>query len=340
MRIWRHATGAKSPGINHGSLVDSYKYQAIHLFRGLLRQCTYLPDPAARKHMHHHIISRFRDYCPHPSQLERRKPPLVIAQRRPKMLKTARIALRYLQRANGGHLQHLEKILAMSYGRIGTRRYELLKRYKIPDVPVDSKALEEFLQPSNQDVPHPSQQLMALIKAHSVRKFELHSRPPIKHTRPQIPETNTWGRPMPMRRVRNIKRRWYADSLSKIMPPLPQNDWEHLRKLATGEAAWHGSIPRRGPSEEDGVGLAQFRSPTGAMSRPHEITPRYMRRLWTRIFTQCPLMKENTSKSSGWEVIWGESQKKEEVTLGLKANWRNTMFEGVDENGRKIVVPR
>lgn len=36
----------------------------------------------------------------------------------------------------------------------------------------------------------------------------------------------------------------------------------------------------------------------------HKITPRFMRRLWAEVFSQCPLM-EYDSPTSRWKVTWG-----------------------------------
>ena len=227
----------------------------------------------------------------------------------------------------------------MTYGRIGPRRHELLKVLKVPDVPVSSKALGDVLDrmsdPANENVPHPSQQLLALIRSQNQRKETVFGRTALKYLEPQIPETNAWGRPMPIKRVRNIKRRWYVEVLDRVMPPLPENEWDILRKMVVGETPFQGSVVRRGSSQEDEVGLEAFRTDKGQLSRPHELSPRYMRRLWAKIFQQCPLMKRNEKRPLGWDVVWPELKRDTAVGLdGATEPLDNGMFDGVDERGK------
>lgn len=318
---------------------ETHYDETIHLFRALLRQCTYLPDPAARVYLRGHIVSRFRDYYPGsipPSRKFRRKPHKLIERRRPGLLKTARKGLLYLQRANDGHLQHLGKVLSMTYGRIGKRRHQLLKDLKIPDIPVDAAAIEKLSDPRSHGVPQPSQQLLALIRSQARRKLSHFSRSNRPTLAPQIPEKNNWGRAMPVKRVRNIKRRWYAQSLDRIMPPLPETEWKRLRMLATGEITWEGHVPRRGSIGKENYTKGIVRG-QGYTSTPHDLTQRYMRRLWAKIFMQCPLMKTDPIVKTGWEVKWGDVKAGKDFALLSKDQGPGAalaMFEGVDESGK------
>ena len=225
----------------------------------------------------------------------------------------------------------------MTYGRIGPRRHELLKELKVTDNPVSIGALEDALQqrsdPANQHVPHPSQQLLALLKSQAQCKEIAFLRTPMKQIEPQIPEVNAWGRPTPMKRIRNIKKRWYAEALHRVMPPLPQVEWEMLRQMASGETPFNGPVSRRGPSGEQDVGLESYKS-EGKMTRPHDLHPRYMRRLWTKIFQQCPLMERNPNRPSGWHIIWPDLKRKIAIGLDLGVGDNNDIFDGVDEDGR------
>ena len=149
---------------------------------------------------------------------------------------------------------------------------------------------------------------------------------------PKIPERNAWGRPMPIKRVRNFKRRWYAAVLSRVMPPLPEAEWEMLRKMALGEIYFYRPIARRGPSRERGIGLETYNS-GNQVCRPHDLHSRYMRRLWTNIFQQCPLMRRDPSRPSGWHIVWPDVKRAIEIGLDPIV-YDNNCFDGVDENGK------
>ena len=340
MRLWRFGRSKSLAHHRYAAIDEIDRQRLLHLFRALLRQCTYLPDPAARKYLHSHVVSRFRDYHPKNAVSETKrdgKHMQLIQQRRPVLIKTARKGLLYLRRANDGHPLHLGKILSMTYGRVGKRRHLLLKSLKIPDIPIDEAAVKRLSDPREQGVPHPSQQLMALIWSQSHRKLSLFSKSSHPTRVPDIPEKNSWGRPMPVRRVRNMKRRWYAEALNRIMPPLPEEDWNKLRKLASGETPWEGPVPRRGPDSTAGFKHDLMRYP-GLVSSPHDLTPRYMKRLWAKIFAQCPLMRPNASRRGGWEILWGETRDAKRLALPLKSNGSmSPMFQGVDEQGK---IPR
>ena len=340
MRLWRQRGSNNLAYTRFVALGDSERLKILHLFRALLRQCSYLPDPASRKFLHKHVVSRFRDY--HPSNVYspsngNGKTIELMQQRRPMLIKTARKGVKYLQRANDGHQLHLGKVLSLTYGRIGTRRHALLKSLKIPDIPVDQEAVERLNDPREQNVPQPSKQLMALIRSQAKRRVLYFDRPSHPAIAPNIPEKNNWGRPMPVKRVRNMKRRWYALALDKIMPPLPEKDWHELRKLATGETPWEGPVPRRGQDKKRVFKDDLMRYP-GLLSSPHVLTPRYMRRMWARIFGQCPLMTPNEKSRTGWHVKWGDMREDMKLVLPSKNHGTNplALFEGVDEHGKVV----
>lgn len=347
MRLWRLGRKAGNAHARYAAVNDADSHAILHVFRALLRQCTYLPDPAARQYLHGHIVSRFRDYHPRstlPFSSRRYKSAAVVQQRLPSLLRTARRGHVFLCRANDGHVRHLGKILAMTYGRVGKRRHRLLKDLKIPDVPVDQAAVEKLSDPGNQFVPHPSEQLMALITSQARRRLSHFSRSNTPRPKLEIPEKNIWGRPMPIKRVRNMKRRWYAETLDRIMPPLPEAEWDRLRLRASGQWPWEGPVARRkwaGGPDDDGqrhlVG-EHVKGSKGTCSNPHNITSRYMRRLWEKVSVQCPLMKPNAARKFGWDVSWGDvrDQNTTHFALGNKVGSGFDMFGGVDESGRVV----
>ena len=349
MRLWRLGNKETNVHASYAAVDDASSPAVLHLFRALLRQCTYLPDPAARLYMHGHIVSRFRDYHPRstlPISSRRHKSSALVQQRLPSLLRTARRGLVYLRRANDGHIRHLGKILAMTYGRVGKRRHQLLYDLKIPDIPVDQAAIEKLLEPENQAVPHPSERLMALVKSQAKRRLTHFSRPNTPSVKPEIPEKNSWARPMPIKRVRNFKRRWYAETLDRIMPPLPEDEWHRLLLRACGQLPWEGPVARRkwvGRPDDEGqshlVGEHVRGSSKGKKcSNPHTINSRYMRRLWAKISAQCPVMKPDSAKKSGWEVLWGDVYRPDntQFSLGIKGGAAFDMFGGVDESGKFV----
>ncbi|KAL9128918.1 MAG: hypothetical protein Q9217_002508 [Psora testacea] len=307
----------------------------IHVFRALLRQCTYLPDPAARKYLHSYIVSRFHKAR---RRATRSKPFLQKGQTPLSLLKTARKALLYLHRANAGHPQHLSKVLAMTYGRIGKRRHELLDILKTPSNGDPADKGEHTANchplPPVKDVSNITPQFAALMRSQINRKATIFSRQPLKRLQPVIPEKNAWGRPMPLRRVKNIKKRWYAEALDRTMPPLPLDERERLRRLALGEEQWEGPVLRRKGGSGDGKIARRPHMTDKGMSRPHVITPRFMRRLWGKLLSQCPGVRHNEAKRDGQEVLWTDVQKTRAVGLQPSSEGRMAMFAGVDEKGK------
>ncbi|KAL9628038.1 MAG: hypothetical protein Q9164_007413 [Protoblastenia rupestris] len=311
-----------------------YGTAILHVCRGLLRQCTYLPDAAARKYLHKYIISRFRKTSTHDVSSNKSK--------KASNLKTARKALLYLQRANAGHRQQLTKILEITYGRVGKRRHELLEVLKTPrNTDITQKATDSPSPLPPKDISDITPQFAALIRSQAKRKATLSSRQPLKQIRPVIPETNAWSRPMPVKRVRNMKKRWYAETLDRTAPPLPMEEWQSLQRLASGEQHWDRPVMRRrrqagSGSDEDDPGMKTHFTDRGAISRPHAITPRMMRRLWGSILAQCPAMRRKEANVEEWEVLWADVQKDRGVGVNVRGEGRMAMFAGVDEKGKIV----
>ncbi|KAL9116950.1 MAG: hypothetical protein Q9187_006517 [Circinaria calcarea] len=304
--------------------VEKPSSTALYLARALLRECTYLPDPAARVYFQSHITSRFREYWPRKAGDYRQyKTPSVSRQKA--LLKQARKGLGLLLRANAGYSSALEKVLAHTYGRTGKRRHELMRFVRAPDIPESHEDVIKLAAASVEGAwqgTFLTNRMKALVKAQKLQRASLSSRSPIKHLAPEIPPTNIWGRPMPKKRVHNLEKNWFAKLLDKVLPPLPLQEWEHLRNLAHGRVAWRRPPPRRGNLlpvlPEDGP------------SHPHQITPRYMRRLWAKIFVQCPVMSWDGSKSE-WVVDWGTV---ETTTLQETGEDKSMLFQGINNDGK------
>lgn len=126
----------------------------------------------------------------------------------------------------------------------------------------------------------------------------------------EIPELNTWYKPMPAVRVKNQISKWYANLLDSVQPPLPKQEWFRLRDLALGNTRYEPPIPRRAqltppPSVlEMTVMRGKLPAELFRKDHAHKINSRFMRRVWADVFSQCPLM-EYDSPTSSWKITWG-----------------------------------
>ncbi|KAJ9661488.1 hypothetical protein H2201_006519 [Coniosporium apollinis] len=258
---------------------------ARHLLRALLRECTYLPDAAARTYFRQHVLARFREYHPPRSRNASAWPPEkhrlagyshgLLPHRLQGLLKQARKGLALLRRANEGEMEPLLRVLSYTYGRSGKRRHEMMQSLLLPDVPADSGALVALRE---QDVPSVAgsqhratdippvfdppeikdgtiqytlssrfSKLKALLESQRHQRFTRDSanRSPVRSLVLKIPRTNVWERPMPRKREKNKVIEWYARLLASVFPPLPEHAWMRLRDLACATVPWQGPVSRR-----------------------------------------------------------------------------------------------
>ncbi|KAL9062390.1 MAG: hypothetical protein Q9157_008962 [Trypethelium eluteriae] len=167
-----------------------------------------------------------------------------------------------------------------------------------------------------------------------------------KWLQPSLPDTNNLGRKLPRVRMANMIRKWYGTVLDRILPPLPPEEWYQLKGLASGEIEWEGPPARRpGNETRSPTGNAQseltldqildlaFRKPKGSSPADgnHELTPRYMQRLWTNVFSTCPLLTWDPQKNC-WNVRWGHRSilKTQQPSSTIDAD----LFSGVDKLGK------
>lgn len=319
--------------------------QVLSLLRGILRECTYLPDAPARQYMKRHILERYRAYQPDNPALQ----PLLDSQkdRITTVTRKARKAFVFLRKANDGHQPQLTKVLFMTYGRIGRRRHELLGSImkqtassstdKLSYIHTKLLARFETLKPETvAAIPRISPALEALLKS------QVDFRPPgsplstPKTLGIDIPKLNVWYRRMPEKRIKNKVKLWFKDVLARTLPPLPQHEWHYLMNLAHGMTKWEGSVERRplqsvavssaeGKSISNNVLLQQLRitnpSPIYAVSaqlhkppnrflkftRPHEITSRMMRHIYQKVFQISPLMVRDDVTNTH-QIKWGSAE--------------------------------
>lgn len=180
------------------------------------------------------------------------------------------------------------------------------------------KARTDNTRYEKKPLPSLTPQLHALIQSHvrAAPPTLTRPNPQARKLEPDVPKLNSWLRPMPQSRVRNLTKRWYRDVLERVLPPLPREDWERLRNLAQGKVEEGIVVQRRASKVEElddqGVStaleaiIAGGRAPVDRLQRDvHRITPRFMRKLWAEVFKQCPMM-EWDGEEKRWSVIWGE----------------------------------
>ncbi|KAL1955227.1 hypothetical protein VTO42DRAFT_8886 [Malbranchea cinnamomea] len=328
------------------------------LYRLLLRECTYLPDPIAREYMHDYVRTSFRVFTYPPPD----KPRFTVKPAQlPKKHRRARNLLSLLSRANEGYLKPLERVLLLSYGRVGKRRRELLRPLLREDNATeeqgpqhDRKRLRAShgIPPLNfeSDSFQPPSALMTLLKSQAKQREIVNSklRPVVKQFTPPVPETNIWGRPTPKKRKVNIRKRWYATLLDSALPFLPERDLGILQGLATGREEW--KPPKRRAKVGSGQAEPESRpaltaafivqgAPKGdtfekySRGRPHVLTHRFMRRLWKRVCTFVPRMAWDEKKRT-WTIAWGLDETPRQPCIELNRDRARDLFGGLTKDGR------
>jgi hypothetical protein len=246
-----------------------------HVFRALLRECTYLPDAASQKYIPRYIRWRFDNASESTAHLFRQIDAAnTDASRRDEAaavldasLGKAYKGLSQLIRANEGEMKPLLRILRHTYGRNGPRRYELMRALVLPDadyvaLPSDASqvpnpgsittvAVPAALSPppsvTSRNVVYsisPAYSRLAAISSTQVQKnIDTHRSRLISSI--SIPAKNAWGRSMPRVRVKNLVKKKYAKFLDAILPPLPEHEWKQLQALALGTEQFRGCKPRR-----------------------------------------------------------------------------------------------
>lgn len=232
----------------------------LHVYRGLLRQASYLP-PVCQPFIRQQIVNRFRRHA-------RDQPACPQTRRR---LRQARHHLRFLCAANNGLADNLYRILLLVFGRTGSRRRLLVRSLLRHDPPADPAQLDAAIARDAQartytardgslaQRPHDwldgwdTRKLRALAASQASRGPPHSPRPDIKpsQTDPpaRLPRTNAWERPLPAALARSKLRNEYVRLVNRVLPPLPAADWDTLRALALGHPDGHPlcQMPQRRP---------------------------------------------------------------------------------------------
>ncbi|USP75680.1 gcn5-related n-acetyltransferase [Curvularia clavata] len=316
-------------------------------------------------------------------QTFKRRHAAIIQSRTQPLLRKGRKGLNFLRRANQGEIPCLEKVLFFAYGRLGRRKYALLADLLQPDRIMDGGAMpspdsnasaplqklyfsnKRFLQyfdaPKVASKTHYSisisdrfSRLRAVLKSQHQKGISIHRE--LKGPVMKTPINNVWERPMPIRRARNNVGRWYAETMTRLLPPLPNHEWDKVYAMMVGDRPIDLTKPRaRGLVQSPDLAVADelFTStvdeaialdkpsradkPAG-IQRPHTITPKFMRRLYTRILTLCCKLDYN-EETKRWIATWGAHNKTIKPKI-YSAPTDPDLFAGVDKAGHIPKTPK
>ncbi|KAL4967618.1 uncharacterized protein BDV14DRAFT_188121 [Aspergillus stella-maris] len=323
------------------------------ILRSLLRESSYLPDPVARGASQDQILRRFRRF--HEDKRDHIKED---TERLKNLHRESRKTLYLLQRANEGYLKSLEKVLKLAYGRTGRRRTEFLNKLLALDAPQDSEAVDSLVnRPAMfEEGWEPPKVVVELMNSQRNNPFvnQINERRLVKRSEPPVDVKNSWGRHMPMVRKRNIRIRWYNDVLGALLPPLPDAELQVLDGLIAGEIPW--SLPKRRARPRSEVQEASDKDPRGEAirqvltdgpqkegtfgpyvdGRPHNITRRYMIRLWRRISCLVPRQHWD-AEFKKWTFNW-DSMSQPQLAVSAKEESAQEIFTGLhtpQQNKRK-----
>ncbi|KAJ5728222.1 hypothetical protein N7493_004552 [Penicillium malachiteum] len=289
-----------------------------HLLRATLQECSYLPDPIARTYMRSYVVDRYR-------RAFKSNVPDV------KLTRAAKQGLTLLHRANEGYSRALDRVMLMSYGRIGKRRHELVAQLLSPKVPENTEALRDLINsvPEFEDGWVAPEIITALIKSQMNHGVFTASRvrPQIKSSEPVVPEKNIWGRPLSRSRRFNIRHAWYHEILFSVLPPLPERDLEIMQGLIAGTIPWKSrkQRPVQPPATKNDIVLdfltdgPQKENTFGPYvnGRPHNITTRFMQRQWRRISALVPRIHWN-DVSKRWNFDWDSPKSLPQVAFAVE----------------------
>jgi len=290
---------------------------ALHLYRALLRECTYLPNRRARSYMYEYVQWSYRTHLPR-NKVHRQPMPFM---RQVALLCRGRKVLSLLRRANDGYLKPIEKVVGLTYGRRGKRRRELMGLLMAPEIPSNAGELAEYSPvPPYTTAWRPPPKVRALIDSQMRQRPWLENVTIKMSKEPKIPEMNAWKRPLHPRRVRNKVKAWYVKNVDAVRPPLPDDEWRELRGLAKGDVDVDLPVKRRAPAladhelrkqgercnnllegPEKGRTFGQY-----LRGRPHRLTRRLMQRIYASVFRHVPRFFRPQDK---WIVTWDDEFK-------------------------------
>jgi hypothetical protein len=191
------------------------------------------------------------------------------------------------------------------------------------------------------------QLLHTLMKSQSQKSDADTCRSQIRRLEPEIPEENIWGKPLALVRRQNITDRFWASTFEKLLPPVPEAEWNRLRDLATGVIPFEGAPPRRSrprpqPAPKTFLTASSLKlpiqdacrhllTPLHHITKEHHITARFMRRIWGDIWCNTPKVSYDKERKSKWVVTWGSGRSTTSKGIfGVPGRQDLELFEGID----------
>ena len=281
----------------------------LHCYRHLLREAAYCPDPVVRRYLKQEVAQRFRD-----RSLLRNSTtnPTLFLSRQNLHLREGWKQLRLLAQGNHGDSKRLLRVLKLAYGRIGVRKYRLLKPFLDPNLPAGEGSTQMAIlcarkrpnvlslvksKTGEHELDLPPAVMAILTKQHA-REFARRVTD-LRSLKPEVPERNAWGLPMPLSRIKNRMRGARKSLIDKILPPLPLHDYGCLQGYALGTQPINPPPKRRGNTIRR---ILNQQLPAGGL------TERKMRRAYRVIYFLSPTCQYNP-ETGKWEVQWAEPDK-------------------------------
>ncbi len=365
--------------------------KSLHLLRSLLREVSYLPDATARDYFRHYIVARFKAYQPKHNATAsvsvqavekyrhrsfKRRHLAIINERASQQQRKAHKGLTYLRRANQGEGPCMQKVLWFTYGRMGRRKYALLDDLLKPD---PTTSLTAPAVAPLQQLYHSNKSFLQYFEApdagprtaehHDIRISKRYPRlqavllsqvqngvalgSGIRRPYLRTPIRNVWERPMPIKRARNNVRRWYAETMTRLLPALPTAEWDNIEALGTGKLRIAfvkrrtpavGNTPQPGSDEHNFEQMVQqslaLDTPSRGdrpadLFRPRPITVRFMRRMYSKLLELSCKLEYDTTRGR-WAATWGKPLNKTRPK-SYDDPVDDALFGGVDAKG---IVPK
>ncbi|KAM0326592.1 hypothetical protein ACHAQA_006461 [Verticillium albo-atrum] len=272
----------------------AHPLRPLHLYRHLLREASYLPS-IARPHISDRIRSRFRSTRDNLKSFQwTGKPDKTLENAARETQRRTKAALwegcrhlRRLRAANAGDVARMLRILRVAFGRLGKRRRELLNDLLHQDPPADTAALEARLGkltiaetatdklttgkkelPLKPRTPDHWDTANLILYLRSQKRQQDHTTPAswprtlLTNTNPErgLDQLMTiLDQPMPERRLRIRREKWWKTAAERLMPPLAKPEWHLLAQAARGDlpADQYKTLPRRPVAQSGSVPTEQ-----------------------------------------------------------------------------------
>lgn len=154
---------------------------------------------------------------------------------------------------------------------------------------------------------------------------------------PVIPETNIYGKPFPLRREANMRKKVYREAVGRMLPPVEEEEVRRLERLVTGELDMPVIERRRRPLGEGEMDQGEVRR-REVLSRVdgHFVRKQFRRRLYTQILAESPWLFYVEEGSEGDEENEDDEENEggEENENEGESEDAETGRKGMEESGK------